>query len=246
MGERVERLQTELNSGNVNDAAFVRLSELGADLLHFRKLLMPARAVLSDMSTRRSIFLSEATQGFLANMVGTVDHLIQDMLVDREILSQSLDLYMSVVSHRTNEVMKRLTVVSVVFLPLTFLVGVYGMNFKVLPSWSGTTATSTSGGWPRRRWASCSSSCAARACSDPRCLGSARAHLELAPGGAAWPRRAAPRSQFGRSSRSIRGRHRWSRWPPTKFVVPEAGTGPQPTVWAAFHEGGRPPPLRLE
>ena len=133
MGERVERLQTELNSGNVNDAAFVRLSELGADLLHFRKLLMPARAVLSDMSTRRSIFLSEATQGFLANMVGTVDHLIQDMLVDREILSQSLDLYMSVVSHRTNEVMKRLTVVSVVFLPLTFLVGVYGMNFKVLP-----------------------------------------------------------------------------------------------------------------
>jgi magnesium transporter len=66
-------------------------------------------------------------------MVGSVDHVLGDMLVDREILSESLDLYMSVVSHRTNETMKKLTVVSVVFLPLTFLVGVYGMNFDVLP-----------------------------------------------------------------------------------------------------------------
>ena len=66
-------------------------------------------------------------------MVGTVDHLLQDMLVDRDILSESLNLYMSMVSHRTNKVMKKLTAVSVVFLPLTFLVGVYGMNFEVLP-----------------------------------------------------------------------------------------------------------------
>jgi magnesium transporter len=133
MGERVERLQNELNSGNVDDKVFLRISELGSDLLHFRKVLLPARAVLKDLSTRRSMFLSEATQGFLANMVGTVEHLIQDMLVDRDILSESVDLYMSVISHRTNQVMKRLTIVSVLFLPLTFLVGVYGMNFRVLP-----------------------------------------------------------------------------------------------------------------
>jgi magnesium transporter len=133
LGERVERLQEELRSGIVDDAAFVRISEIGADLLHFRKLLLPARTLLSDLSTRRSLFISEATQRFLGNMVGTVEHLIEDLLVDREILSQSLDLYMSFTSHRTNETMKRLTVLSFVFLPLTFLVGVYGMNFRVLP-----------------------------------------------------------------------------------------------------------------
>jgi magnesium transporter len=133
MGERVEHLQTELHSGNVDDAVFPRVSQMGADLLHFRKILLPTRAVLTDLSTRRSLFVSEATQRFLANMVGTVDHVLQDMLVDRDILAQSLDLYMSVVTHRTNQIMKRLTVVSVVFLPLTFLVGVYGMNFEVLP-----------------------------------------------------------------------------------------------------------------
>jgi magnesium transporter len=133
MGDRVERLQAELHSANVDDAVFARISQLGADLLHFRKILLPVRAVLTDLSTRRSLFISEATQRFLGNMIGTVDHVLQDMLVDRDILSESLNLYMSLVSHRTNQVMRRLTVVSVVFLPLTFVVGVYGMNFDFIP-----------------------------------------------------------------------------------------------------------------
>jgi len=106
---------------------------VGADLLHFRKVLLPARATLADLSTRRTQVISEVTQRFLGNMVGSLDHLLQDMLVDRDILSDSLNLYMSMVGHRTNKVMKKLTVVSVVFLPLTFLVGVYGMNFEILP-----------------------------------------------------------------------------------------------------------------
>lgn len=133
MEERVEQLQNELRSSSVDDSVFGRISDLGADLLHFRKILLPARAVLTDLSTRRTIFISESTQSFLHNMVGTVEHVLQDLLVDRDILSEALNLYMSLVGHRTNQVMKRLTVVSVVFLPLTFLCGIYGMNFDVLP-----------------------------------------------------------------------------------------------------------------
>lgn len=130
--ERVEQLQAEL-IGDVDDAVFLRLSELGADLLHFRKVLLPARAVLTDLSSRKSLFISEATQPFLANMVGTLERVLQDLLVDRDILSESLNLYMSMVGHRTNRVMNKLTVVSVIFMPLTFLCGVYGMNFDILP-----------------------------------------------------------------------------------------------------------------
>lgn len=133
MEERVEALQRELSQARVDDSVFARISNLGSDLLHFRKILLPARAVLAELSTRKTAFINEATQGFLHNMVGTVDHLLQDLLVDRDILSESLYLYMSVVTHRTNLTMKRLTTVSVVFLPLTFLVGVYGMNFEVMP-----------------------------------------------------------------------------------------------------------------
>ena len=129
---RVEAVQAELIR-DVDDRVFSHVSELNADLLHFRKVLLPARTVLTDLSTRKSIFISEATQPFLGNMVGTVEHVLQELLVDKDIMSESLNLYMSMVGHRTNEVMKKLTVVSVVFLPLTFLCGVYGMNFDRLP-----------------------------------------------------------------------------------------------------------------
>ncbi len=133
MEERVEQLQLELRSERVADSSFARISELGSDLLHFRKIVLPARTVLSDLAMRRSIFLSEVTRGFLANMVGTVEHVLQDLLVDRDILSEALNLHMSLVAHRTNQVMKKLTAVSIVFLPLSFLAGVYGTNFDHLP-----------------------------------------------------------------------------------------------------------------
>jgi magnesium transporter len=130
--DRVEQVQRAL-VGEVDEAVFQEASELSSDLLQLRKVLLPARAVLTELSTRKSAFVSEATQPFLGNMVGTIERVLQDVLVDRDILSDSLNNYMSMVAHRTNKVMGKLTVVSVIFLPLTFLCGVYGMNFEVLP-----------------------------------------------------------------------------------------------------------------
>jgi magnesium transporter len=130
--ERVEHVQKQL-IGDVDDTVFAEASELGSDLLHLRKVVLPARAVLTDLSTRKSPFVSEATQPYLGNMVGTVERVLQDVLVDRDILSNSLNNYMSLVAHKTNAVMGKLTVVSVIFLPLTFLCGIYGMNFEIIP-----------------------------------------------------------------------------------------------------------------
>lgn len=130
--ERVEEVQRTL-IGAVDERVFGEASELGSDLLHLRKVVLPARAVLTELSTRKSPFVSEATQPFLGNMVGTVERVLQDVLVDRDILSGALNNYMSMVAHQTNKVMSKLTVVSVIFMPLTFLCGVYGMNFEVLP-----------------------------------------------------------------------------------------------------------------
>ena len=130
--ERVERVQHAL-IGVADESVFPVASELTSDLLHLRKVVLPARSVLTDLSTRKSPFVSEATQPFLGNMVGTVERVLQDVLVDRDILSGALHHYMSMVAHQTNKTMSKLTVVSVVFLPLTFLCGVYGMNFDVIP-----------------------------------------------------------------------------------------------------------------
>ena len=133
MEQRVEVLAVRLRSGSADDSVFAQTAELGADLLHFRKVVLPARAVLAELATRRTDLLSEATQVFLGNMSGTVEHVLQDLLVDKDILSESLNLHMSLMGHRTNQVMGRLTAVSIVFLPLSFLAGVYGMNFSSQP-----------------------------------------------------------------------------------------------------------------
>jgi magnesium transporter len=112
-----------------DDAIFNEVSDVTRDLLSFRKTMLAAREVLNELSSRRSPFVSESTQPFLERMVGTLERLSADLSVERDILSETLNLYMGIVSHRTNKVVNRLTVVSMVFLPLGFLAGVYGMNF---------------------------------------------------------------------------------------------------------------------
>jgi magnesium transporter len=119
--------------GEVDDAIFNRVSSVTRDLLSFRKLLLGSREVLSELASRRSPFVPETTRPFLDRFVETLERLCADVTVEREILAETLNLYMGMVSHRTNKVVSRLTVISVVFLPLTFLCGVYGMNFEVLP-----------------------------------------------------------------------------------------------------------------
>ena len=75
-----------------------------------RKTVIGSGTVLEDfVRVYPGVFIGEATQSFLANMVGTVDCLLQDLLADREILSETLHLNMSMITHRTNEVVKRLT-----------------------------------------------------------------------------------------------------------------------------------------
>ena len=130
--ERVDDVQRRL-IGSVDEKVFDEASEVGADLLHLRKVVLPARTVLTELSTRKSVFVSEATQPYLNNMIGTIERVLQDVLVDRDILSGSLNNYMSRVAHKSNQTMSKLTVVSIIFMPLTFICGVYGMNFDVLP-----------------------------------------------------------------------------------------------------------------
>jgi magnesium transporter len=133
--DRVEAMQTAFLAESVPATGFAEFSQLQTDLLHFRKHLVALRGVLSELSTRKSLFVNETTQPFLAAMVAAIERLLADLLINRDILSEALNLYMSQVSQRTNKIMNRLTVVSIVFLPLTFLCGVYGMNFDHQPEY---------------------------------------------------------------------------------------------------------------
>ena len=113
-------LQTEIN-GLRREAIFLRRS------------IWPLREVISSLLRDESPLVSDATKVFLRD---AYDHTIQvvDMIESfRDVLSSLVDLYLSSLSHRMNEVMKVLTVIGSIFIPLSFLTGLYGMNFDVIP-----------------------------------------------------------------------------------------------------------------
>lgn len=118
---------------DVNEATLARLSEMSAKLMVLRKRVLPARRVLEELVSRKTALISDATLEFFATMIGTLDRLLADIDSNREILESAVNLSLTFTAHRTNLTMNRLAVVSTIFLPLTFLCGVYGMNFEVLP-----------------------------------------------------------------------------------------------------------------
>ena len=130
--EEVEATRLALRQA-ADEAAFDRLAEVSGRLLALRKRVVPARRVFEELVSRKTTLVSEATLGFLGVMIGTLERLLADIASNREILETALQLSLTVMSHRTNQTMNRLAVVSTIFLPLTFLCGVYGMNFEVMP-----------------------------------------------------------------------------------------------------------------
>lgn len=122
--------------GAVDDRIFTQVAEITEILLVLRRNVLADREVLHQMAIHKSAFVPETTRPFLANLVGTFERLGSDLTVERETLAETLTLYLGIVSHRTNRLLHRLTLVSLLFLPLTFLCGVYGMNFQSQPEFN--------------------------------------------------------------------------------------------------------------
>ena len=117
----------------VDTATLDHLAQVNGRLLALRKLVVPARRVLEEMLSRKTPLISDATLTFMGHMVGMLERLLADIASNLDVLSSSLEFSLAVSAHNTNTNMNRLTVMSTLFLPLTFLCGVYGMNFDVMP-----------------------------------------------------------------------------------------------------------------
>ncbi|MFM7079302.1 MAG: magnesium/cobalt transporter CorA [Bacteroidota bacterium] len=106
-------------------------------LIHFRRIVWSEREKLNELMRNPSHLFTDVTLRYLRD---TYDHTIQVMdIIDsyREITASLMDIYLSSVSNRLNQVMKVLTIISTIFIPLTFIVGVYGMNFQYYDQVSG-------------------------------------------------------------------------------------------------------------
>lgn len=131
LGERLETLEDELLSQQ--DQVLGRLHQLRRDLLRLRRNLWPLREALSGLLREESPLLSSEVRVFFRDVWDHTLYLLDIVESYREMAASLLELYLSTVAQRTNEVMKVLTVIGTIFLPLTFVVGVYGMNFQHMP-----------------------------------------------------------------------------------------------------------------
>ncbi len=131
-GEKIESIETEL-IGNPRQETVQRIYQLKREIIFLHNAVWPLREVVSGLGKHESSLIRESTVPYLRDVYDHAIHVIDSVDIYREMLSSMLDLYLSSVSNRLNEVMKVLTVISLIFMPLTFIAGVYGMNFKYMP-----------------------------------------------------------------------------------------------------------------
>lgn len=131
--EVIEELEDNLMNGIQDVSSKTQIHELKKELLIVRKSVAPLREAISRFSKSESPLIEEKTYAFLRDLY---DHTIQimDMVESyRDMLNGLQDLFITEVSFKMNKVMQLLTIVSTIFIPLTFLAGIYGMNFTNMP-----------------------------------------------------------------------------------------------------------------
>ncbi len=132
LGEQIEFLEEKV----VADPAQIVLHEVHAlkrEMIFLRKSVWPLREVLSIMERCESSLVNESLHIYLRDVYDHTIRIIETIEAFRDILSGILDIYLSSISNRINSVMKVLTIIATIFMPLTFLAGIYGMNFKYMP-----------------------------------------------------------------------------------------------------------------
>ena len=132
LGERVEALEEELIT-NPSPKTLQTIHHMKRELIFLRKSVWPLRELIGGLERGESSLVDEKTTVFLRDVY---DHTIQviDMVETlRDMVSGMLDVYLSSVSNKMNEVMKVLTIIATIFIPLTFIAGIYGMNFEFMP-----------------------------------------------------------------------------------------------------------------
>ncbi len=128
VGERIETLEEEVLA-NPSRATLGAIREVKHDLLQLRRSAWPQREVIHAMQREDSRFVRKETRVYLRDLYDHTIQILDIIETYRDLTAGMLDIYLSSLSHRMNEVMKVLTIISTIFMPLTFLVGVYGMNF---------------------------------------------------------------------------------------------------------------------
>jgi len=110
-----------------------KIHQIKLEVIKMRRYISPVRDLTANLLRNESKIIEPSTHIYLRDVHDHVMRIIESIETHRDILSSLLDIYLSSVSSKLNEVMKILTIFSAIFIPLTFIAGIYGMNFKHMP-----------------------------------------------------------------------------------------------------------------
>lgn len=132
-GTRAEALEEAILENDVRADVRENLQALRRDLLTLRRVAWPQRDATNVLERGETRWIAPATRAYFRDVNDHATRVIDFVETNRELVGNLMDLHLANVAARTNDVMKVLTVVSTIFIPLTFIVGLYGMNFENMP-----------------------------------------------------------------------------------------------------------------
>jgi magnesium transporter len=132
VGERIEDLEEEVVATPSSETVR-KIHRMKREMITLRKALWPLREVIGALERRESPLISEPVTVYLRDVYDHTIQAIDAVEAYRDILAGLLDVYLSSLSNRMNEIMKFLTIIGTIFIPLTFIAGLYGMNFQYMP-----------------------------------------------------------------------------------------------------------------
>ncbi|MBN2042250.1 MAG: magnesium/cobalt transporter CorA [Candidatus Aenigmarchaeota archaeon] len=131
-GERVESIEDGLID-NPKPETLQKIHSLKREMIFLRKSVWPLREAVSSLERSESPLIDKRTRMYLRDVYDHTIQVIDTVETFRDMVSGMLDLYLSSISNKMNQVMKVLTIIATIFIPLTFIAGIYGMNFDVMP-----------------------------------------------------------------------------------------------------------------
>jgi magnesium transporter len=135
LGEKIEFLEEEVVT-RPTPTTLQDTHQMKREMIFLRKAVWPLREVIGALERGETSLIRESTVIYLRDLYDHTIQVIDNIETFRDMLSGMLDIYLSSLSNRMNEIMKVLTIIATIFIPLTFVVGLYGMNFKYMPELS--------------------------------------------------------------------------------------------------------------
>ena len=132
INERIDVLEDEVYTNPAPETAR-KIQELKKEILKIRRYMSPVRELVGRLVDTEHPLIAKGTKLFLKDAVDHCIEINENLQISRELVMSLMEMYMSNVSNKMNEVMKVLTIMASIFIPLTFIAGIYGMNFENMP-----------------------------------------------------------------------------------------------------------------